>query len=122
MAYNNINFSFKKYVAANNALDNISKLKDNWNQNHAKKFSFHLIQKCRAIINELEAEPFVCPTVCGSIQLEYEKPNGSYLEFEIYEDKIEVYMEDSSGSTRENCLNGISAIDKVKQLVVDFYA
>lgn len=67
------------------------------------------------------AEPFVCPTACGSIQFEYEKDNGDYLEFEIYEDRIEVYLDTLSDGEEEFNLQGISATDKMKQMVVDFY-
>lgn len=70
---------------------------------------------------QLEAEPFVCSTACGSIQFEYEKEDGEYLEFEIYEDRIEVFLETLSDGEKEYRLRGRSATDKMKQLVVDFY-
>lgn len=56
-------------------------MKDNWNGNGANSFSTKLIEKCREIVTQLVAEPFVCPTACGSIQFEYEKDNGDYLKF-----------------------------------------
>ena len=121
MAYTKINSLEKNYIAASAALDEIAKLDDNWNNNGAGPFSAKLIEKCRGIVAQLEAEPFICPTACGSIQFEYEKENGEYLEFEIYEDRIEVFLDTPSNGKQEFDLKGSSATDKMKQLVVDFY-
>ena len=89
--------------------------------NGAQAFSVKLIERCRQIVSQLVAEPFVCPTACGSIQFEYEKENGEYIEFEIYEDRIEVYSESLINGEEEFVLYGITANDKMKQMVVDFY-
>ena len=121
MAYTRINSLEKNYVEASAALCEIEKLKDNWNGNGANSFSTKLIEKCREIVMQLAAEPFVCPTACGSIQFEYEKDYGDYLEFEIYEDRIEVFLDTLSDGEEEFNLQGISATDKMKQMVVDFY-
>lgn len=122
MVYSNINSLAKNYIVANTALDDISKLEENWNDNGANAFPIELVEKCREIVNQLVAEPFVCPTACGSIQFEYEKENGEYLEFEVYEDRIEVYMDSILNGEEEFNLCGITAVDKMKQMVVDFYA
>lgn len=121
MTYKNINSLAKCYVAANAALDDISNLSDDWNNNGAQAFSVKLVEKCRQIVKQLVAEPFICPTACGSIQFEYEKDNGDYLEFEIYEDRIEVYKDTFTNGEEEFTLDGISAIDRMRQMVVDFY-
>lgn len=121
MAYISINSLEKNYIVASAALDEIAKLDDNWNNNGASSFSAKLIEKCRGIVTQLVAEPFICPTACGSIQFEYEKENGEYLEFEIYEDRIEVFLDTFSNGEQEFGLQGISATDKMKQMVVDFY-
>lgn len=121
MAYANINSLEKNYIEANHTLDEIAKLDNNWNKNGASPFSARLIEKCRGIVRQLAAEPFICPTACGSIQFEYEKENGEYLEFEIYEDRIEVFWDTAVDGEKEFYLQGISATDKMKQLVVDFY-
>lgn len=59
MAYTNINSLTKNYIVANTSLDDISKLEKNWNDNGASAFSAKLIEKCREIVNQLVAEPFV---------------------------------------------------------------
>ena len=122
MAYTKINSLEKNYVKADATLSEIEKLKDNWNDNGASAFSSKLIEKCRGIVTQLASEPFICPTACGSIQFEYEKENGDYLEFEIYEDRIECFLDTLSDGEQEFNLQGISATDKMKQMVVDFYA
>ena len=107
-AYAGINSLEKNYIKVNEALNAIKKLEDNWNDNGACSFSAELIEKCRRIAMQLEAEPFVCSTACGSIQFEYEKEDGEYLET-------------LSDGEKEYRLRGRSATDKMKQLVVDFY-
>lgn len=121
MAYNGINLLEKNYILASESLDEIACLKNNWNGNGASSFSYELIEKCKRILVQLAAEPFVCPTACGSIQFEYEKENGDYLEFEVYEDRIEVFLDTVEKGEEEFNLQGISATDKMKQMVVDFY-
>ena len=68
-----------------------SQLEDNWNFEGAKAFSKKLIDLTWDKIGKFEIQPEVFPTMRESIQFEYEKENGDYLEFEIYEDKIEVF-------------------------------
>ena len=82
MAYTTLNSLEKNYIVTNAALDEIAKLDDNWNNNGAGSFSTKLIGKCREIVMQLVAEPFICPTACSSIQFEYEKENGEYLELD----------------------------------------
>ena len=103
-------------------LREIKNLKDNWNDNGAKEFSDALIDRVAIILGNVSEEPFVCPTACGSIQLEYEKEDGSYLEFEVYEKRIEVYMVDCKGKEDELILSGKAANSRLYQMVVDFYA
>lgn len=121
MTYTGLNSLEKNYIVASAALDEIVKLDDDWNNNGASSFSRKLIEKCRGILTQLVAEPFICPTACGSIQFEYEKENGEYLEFEIYEDRIEAFLDTLSNGEQEFTWKGISATDKMKQMVVDFY-
>lgn len=68
-------------------LRDIANLKDNWNQHQAKAFSSELIEICNSILNKLTVPPFITPTACNSIQFEWNKENGDYFEFEIFEEK-----------------------------------
>ena len=68
-----------------------SQLEYNWNDNGAEPFNRELLNLAWKKINELYIQPKVFPTACGSIQFEYEKENEDYLEFQIFEDRIEVF-------------------------------
>lgn len=67
-------------------LDQIAVLEDGWNGNKAKAFEKQFILTVRSIITALEIQPEIFPTACDSVQFEYEKEDGSYLEIEINSD------------------------------------
>lgn len=56
---------------------------ENWNGYGAKPFSSQVIEKAIRLIKSLKYQPEVFPIPGGCIQFEYEKDNGSYIEFEI---------------------------------------
>ena len=100
-------------------LDDISNLQDNWNDNGAKPFSIQLIDACKEIIAKLYYQPEIFPTAANSIQFEYEKDNGDYIEFNVYEDKINVYQTNGQTEGRNMTLN-IHAIEELSKLINDF--
>ena len=59
-------------------------LKQNWNNNNANPFNNKLIDKAFNILTSLNYSPEVFPSGRDSIQFEFEKDNGDYLEFEIF--------------------------------------
>lgn len=69
-------------------LDSFLLYKENWNGYGALPLSEKLISKMRGIIFALNYQPEVFPTACDSIQFEYEKEDGEYLEFELYDNGI----------------------------------
>ena len=72
----------------------ISELKDNWNGYGTSKFSEKLIDKAYDLLilfDNLKFEIF--PTANNSIQIELENEKNDYIEFEIFEDHIKVYIE-----------------------------
>ena len=78
-------FAFKE--AANlTLLEAFKHLNENWNGYGAKKFDAAFIENVKQIVLNLDFPPKIYPTGRNSIQLEYEKKNGNYLEFEIYQD------------------------------------
>jgi len=111
-------FEIIKYVNQRKKIKNLTKLHEysqlekNWDSEGAKPFAKKLINYAWEIIIKLDIQPEIFPTMRESIQLEYEKDNGDYLEFEIYEDRIEVF-EIIAKNEREynvyatNDLNGI---------------
>lgn len=76
-------------------LDEISKLKDDWNKNGAKGFSEEIIDNMKKILLDLYFQPEIYPTANESIQFEYENNRGDYLEFELFEDsKVKAFFYD----------------------------
>lgn len=66
-------------------LDDIRRFKENWNGNNAPPFQAHLIYVVNDLIqNKLPSQPEIFPTANNSIQLEYEKASGAYLEAEVF--------------------------------------
>lgn len=101
-------------------LETIAMLQDNWNANGAKAFSASLISKVRNIILFLDIQPEVFPTACESLQLEYDKQDGSHMEIELTEsESAEIFVVDSTGC--ESIRNIRSGIEVINKVVSDFY-
>ncbi len=107
-------------TSAYKTLGEIAALKYNWNENGAEPFSSDLIEKCKNLLSYLIYTPFISPTACGSIQFEYEKDSGDYLEFEIFQDKIKVYSSTMANGEQECILTGDFVSENMQQLVNDF--
>lgn len=101
-------------------LDNISLMKNDWNGNGARAFQQEVISKVRGIITVLSVQPELFPTACETIQLEYEKENGEYLEIEVGADaKAEVFQIDASGA--EKYYEIITEAKVINEVVSRFY-
>ncbi len=110
------------WVTAKEALRNIATLKPNWNYNGAPAFSRELIDKCEDILEKLPVDPFVCPTAAGSIQFEYNNKNDDYLEFEIYEDRVEMFKFTKEKEEEvEELITGYDTKERMIEIVLDFY-
>lgn len=70
-------------------LDMIARLGYDWNGYGAEPIPCSVIDETRKLISCLSRQPEIFPTGCSSIQLEYDLPDDIYLEFDIYEGKIE---------------------------------
>ncbi len=95
-------------------LEDIARLDSDWNGYGAKPFKRTFIADVRNIITYLSEQPEIFPTGRSSIQLEYHLPDESYLEFEVFEDKI-VGMQ-VSGSDYDNAQFWELAMDDVAQI------
>lgn len=106
-------------------VDNMNKLnlflnfEQNWNGNGADPFSTTLINRVGNILNHLRHQPQVFPTANDSIQLEYEKENGEYLEFEIFENG-NIHMLKVDSDDREYEEDNVD-LNTIIGLVGDFY-
>ncbi len=80
-------------------LDEIAALKSNWNENGANAFSAGLVAKCAEIVKKLHIQPEIFPTAQDSIQFEWERDRGDYLEIEFFEDGLcKMYLQKVDGS------------------------
>ena len=72
-----------------NKLKTIRGLKKGWfngNTVNENAFSDKLVNRVATILSKLKNQPEVFPTGVNTIQIEFEKSNGEYLEFEFFED------------------------------------
>lgn len=107
----------KRLKKCSEKLIGISQLENNWNENGAEKFSYKLIVKCYSILVGLPFLPEIFPVADGSIQFEYEKKDGSYLEFNIFEDEISEFL----SYPNEKEIEKNVSIDKISEEVKNFY-
>lgn len=114
------NYQLKKKLNNINTILSFKKFGTNWNENGAEPFSEEIIQKALEFINSanLKFQPNVFPTGRQSIQFEYEKSNGNYLEIEIFEDKYSVYSEIDDKEIEYEPLS----INEIMKLIDDFYS
>lgn len=112
--YINCNDKLQKNV---DLIKDFSKLEDNWDDNGAIKIQNNIINSALSALYLLKIQPDVFPTGRNSIQFEYEKANGDYLEFEFFEDHITMYSIISDNEFEKNV-----ASTELDKMVVDFYA
>ena len=77
-----------KQIKNLNRLSDIKCLEKDWNGYEAEPIDKIIIDKAEYIIKNICIQPQIFPTGRGSIQLQYEHEDKSYLEFEIFADKI----------------------------------
>jgi hypothetical protein len=84
----------------------------NWNDLSAQKFQESLINFCKRIVVALQNRQLeIYPTGRNSIQMEYEKDDSSYLEFEVFnESKIDMLEVRNSEKIKEATLTKIDEI------------
>lgn len=108
-----------KLIENINKINQLSELEFGWDGYNAEPFSNVLLNHCLFLIIRIISQPEIFPTGKKSIQFEYEKENGDYLEFEIFEDRIEVFQ-------ILNTLQEVSAIfpsyniKKINDMIVNF--
>lgn len=108
----------KKQKACSEKMIAISELQDNWNDNGAKKFGDKLIVKCYSILFGLPVLPEIFPVADGSIQFEYERADGSYLEFDIFENEVSEFIAYPDGKEIERTIESDKIAEEVKNFIV----
>ncbi len=97
-----INLEETKMKRNLNKLDAFYHLSDNWNGNGAAPLPSCIIENMKDIIMSLKHQPDIFPTACDSIQFEYEKGSGEYLEFELSENNtLKVFEIDKLGNENQ---------------------
>lgn len=101
-------------------LEDIAALENNWNENGAKPFPKTFINKLSDVLMNMDIQPEVFPTALGTIQLEYDKDDGDYLEIEVKESfEAEVYrLDPEDNETFDRILISQETLGKV---VEEFY-
>lgn len=120
----NSDFDLNLYLKKQNNIEKLRsflKLKENWNDYGAKPFNKQLIDKCIKLISSLKLnyQPDIFPTGIGTIQFEYEKTDGNYLEIEIASDKMGFLRVDSLGNEYES---ENAKWEDILNLIDDFHA
>lgn len=97
----------------------IKHLEKDWNGYGSRPISENVILSSEKIINNIVEQPKVYPTGRATIQMQYELEDRSYLEFEVFEDKIvcmkvpkRIYAEASVKIIKEVNMDIINAIVK----------
>ena len=104
-------------------LNEIAQLEENWDSYGAKAFPQELIDKCKDLINDLEFQPKIFPTCRQSVQFQYELEDRSYLEFEIFGEKVScLEIPQRIYSNAHTFEFPISEIQKIKEIVKKFYS
>ena len=100
-------------------LERMKQFGENWNGYGASPISRSVIGKAECLLPLLFCQPKIFPTACNSIQFEYEKSNGEYLELEVTHDKIAVFQIDVTGNEHEFDVSNTA--DEINKVVKEFY-
>ena len=101
-------------------LNEISKLKDDWNKNGAPAFSGKLIRKVQSILEKISIQPEIFPTALGTIQLEYDNSRRDHMEIEIGESgEAEVFV--YTYNKKEYFENIPATAGAINKKVMEFY-
>lgn len=117
--------AYTSYVQGKDKITNLRRLSeiqgltDNWNNNGASAFSDALINDVRRIMMSVSRQPEIFPTACDSIQLEWDKKTGEYLEMEVSENDITVFYIAADGSEKQWKLT--TDIDSINDTLGEFY-
>jgi len=100
-------------------IDEISQLTDNWDLEGASAFKEKAILTVSNLIQNpsLKYQPDIFPTFRDSIQIEYEKRNGDYLEFEIFENQITMLKIVNERETKSLFFNANKMITTINEFM-----
>lgn len=105
-----------------NRLYDIQRLDANWNGYERKPISQITVEIAENIIKNICIQPLIFPTGRNSIQMQYELADRSYLEFEIFEEKI-VCMEVPKRIYERASFEVFTDVDirRINEIIEEFY-
>ena len=83
------NIAYKDTYSEHTLMDSLTRLtqiallKNNWDGYGAEPLPRETIYHAQRLIYSLHFQPEIFPTAAGSLQIEYEKDNGDYLELQF---------------------------------------
>ena len=93
-----------------------------WNGYGAKSFDKNLIDSVENIIENVHVQPGIYPTDRNSIQLQYELEDKSYLEFEVFKDKILcMRIPQRHYNKSEHEVIQLTDIERINEIIDNFY-
>ena len=99
-------FDYSKYKQNISLIEEYSLLQDNWNGYGALPIDKDVISTVKELLSTLIYQPDVFPTGRGGIQIEYQKTDDSYLEFEFFPNgQIGMLKIDSNQNEEERFVN-----------------
>lgn len=109
-------------------LTRIGEMKENWNGYFSIPFFSDFIDFSKNEIRKLEIQPQIFPIADGKLQLEYDRNDGGYLEFEVSPSDMENIKENKPAKIKfyyefdKEQENGIiENFEKMNEKVMNFY-
>ncbi|MBQ3395192.1 MAG: hypothetical protein IJR43_10605 [Synergistaceae bacterium] len=119
----NLDLQFTQAMQINlDKLKEIALFQENWNGYGAKPLSESVIKRAEDVIRGVYIQPRLFPTADNTIQMEYEKPTGAYLEIQITsDDAYEMFfMPDKDSEGEESFIE--AKVENVNKEIEKFYA
>ena len=73
-------------------IDSFEKLEENWDGYGGYPLSARVLKRARKFVKNLDYPLQVFPTGRNSVQFETERDNGNYIEFELFGDRMTLFM------------------------------
>lgn len=119
----------KKAVDRNiEKLTKIEEMEETWNGYSSVPFSHDFISFIKNEIRKLEIQPQIFPITDGKLQLEYDRKDGGYLEFEVSPSDMENIKENKQAEIefyyefdKKHEEGIVENFEKMNEKVMDFY-
>lgn len=109
-------------------LTKIEKMKENWNGYFSVPFSHEFVSFIKEEIKKLEIQPQIFPIADGKLQLEYDRNDGGYLEFDVSPADMESIKENKPANmefyyefNKEQEEGVVDNFEKMNEKVMNFY-